>query len=144
MRGPSLLHMEGKPHQYEIEILERHLDTFGHVNNAKYLEIFEEARWNLITHNGYGLDEIKVTNQGPIILGVTVKFKKELRLREKIRVSTSVIRYDRKVGIIRQILTNSAGEVSAEADFTFGLFDTIARKLIAPTEKWKRAIGYPR
>jgi len=136
--------MQGKTFTYEIDILERHLDTFGHVNNAKYLEIFEEARWDFITHNGYGLDEVKVTNQGPIILGVTVKFKKELRLRERIKVSTWVVKYDKKIGIIRQVLTNSAGEVSAEADFTFGLFDTIARKLIAPSPKWRAAVGHPR
>ncbi len=133
--------MQGKTFTYEIEILERHLDTFGHVNNAKYLEIFEEARWDLITANGYGLDEIKVSNQGPIILGVTAKFKRELRLREKISIRTTVVKYDKKIGIIRQVLTNGAGEISAEADFTFGLFDTIARKLIPPTAKWRQAMG---
>jgi hypothetical protein len=30
-------------HEYEALIHERHLDTFGHVNNAAYLEILEEA-----------------------------------------------------------------------------------------------------
>jgi thioesterase III len=28
-----------------ILIREEHLDTFGHVNNARYLEIFGQARW---------------------------------------------------------------------------------------------------
>ncbi len=133
--------MQGKTHHYDVEILERHLDTFGHVNNAKYLEIFEEARWALITENGFGLDEIRRANQGPIILGVTVKFKKEMRLREKIRVTTTVARYEKKIGIIHQTMTNAAGELNAEADFTFGLFDTIARKLIAPTPQWLAAVG---
>jgi len=30
-------------HEYEILIKEHHLDSFGHVNNAVYLELFEEA-----------------------------------------------------------------------------------------------------
>ena len=47
--------MLGRVHDYQLVIREQHLDTFGHVNNAKYLEILEEARWDLITGNGYGL-----------------------------------------------------------------------------------------
>ena len=41
--------MLGSVHEYALVIREQHLDTFGHVNNAKYLEILEEARWDLIT-----------------------------------------------------------------------------------------------
>ncbi len=37
--------MIGEAHEYHLLILEKHLDTFGHVNNASYLEILEEARW---------------------------------------------------------------------------------------------------
>ena len=50
--------MPGTVHEYELLIHEAHLDTFGHVNNAKYLEVLEEARWDFITRNGYGLDEV--------------------------------------------------------------------------------------
>ncbi len=42
---------------YDVLILESHLDTFGHVNNAAYLTLFEESRWDFITKNGYGLKE---------------------------------------------------------------------------------------
>ena len=31
-------------HTYKLRIIETHLDMFGHVNNATYLQIFEEAR----------------------------------------------------------------------------------------------------
>ncbi|WP_269434919.1 thioesterase family protein [Desulfosarcina ovata] len=32
-------------HNTEIRIRGYHLDLFGHVNNARYLEFLEEARW---------------------------------------------------------------------------------------------------
>ena len=35
---------------YHTQIKEKDLDTLGHVNNAKYLELFEEARWDFITN----------------------------------------------------------------------------------------------
>jgi acyl-CoA thioesterase FadM len=31
-------------HVYTTQILEGHLDTFGHVNNARHLDLLEEAR----------------------------------------------------------------------------------------------------
>ncbi|XLM23374.1 thioesterase, partial [Chromobacterium piscinae] len=33
-------------HHTRIKVRGYHLDLFGHVNNARYLEFLEEARWN--------------------------------------------------------------------------------------------------
>ena len=38
--------MEWKVFTYPLLIKETYLDTFGHVNNATYLTLFEEARWD--------------------------------------------------------------------------------------------------
>ena len=65
-------------HVYKLQIIERHLDTFGHVNNAVYLELFEEARWDIISARGYSLDTVLKTRIGPTILGVNVQFRREL------------------------------------------------------------------
>lgn len=58
---------------YEVVIRESHLDTFGHVNNATYLTLFEEARWDIVRSRGFGLDDIKRTGLGPTLLEVNVK-----------------------------------------------------------------------
>jgi acyl-CoA thioester hydrolase len=133
--------MLGKPHYYEVLIRESHLDTFGHVNNAQYLQILEEARWDLITGRGYGLETILTTHLGPVILEIHLKFRRELRLREKITVETRCTAYRKKVGTLLQRMLSADGEVCAEAELVFGLFDTVARKLVAPTPDWIRAIG---
>ncbi len=52
--------MEFKTFVYDTQIKEHHLDSFGHVNNATYLSLYEEARWESITENGYGLKEVQV------------------------------------------------------------------------------------
>ena len=36
--------MNNTIYEYDKTILEQHLDTFGHVNNAVYLSLYEEAR----------------------------------------------------------------------------------------------------
>lgn len=131
------------PHVYELLIRESHLDTFGHVNNAVYLEIFEQARWDLITANGYGLDQIIASNLGPVILEVNVKFRREVHLRETVRIETRIVEYKKKIGKLEQKMVNSRGEVASEALFTWGLFDTVQRKLVEPTPAWLRAVGMP-
>jgi acyl-CoA thioesterase FadM len=126
--------------KYLLTIKEKHLDTFGHVNNATYLEIFEEARWELITSRGYGITECHSLHIGPIVLGVDMKFKKELRNREDTVILTRCFDYVAKIAKIEQILLNSKGEEACVAVFTFGLFDLKERKLILPTPKWLHAI----
>lgn len=127
--------------EYPLLILEAHLDTFGHVNNATYLELFEEARWDLVTKNGYGLQQVQETKKGPVILEVNLKFKRELKLREKIMITTELVNYNGVIGLMKQQMIKANGELAAEALFTFGLFDLIERKLIEPTREWKKAVG---
>lgn len=126
---------------YELVIKEHHLDTFGHVNNATYLQLFEEARWELITERGFGMAEIMKRRQGPVVLEIQIKFIRELRLREKIQINFETIDQRGKIGHFKQQMMNDLGEVACEATFTVGFFDLSARKLIDPTEDWKKAVG---
>ena len=124
------------------------LDSFGHVNNAQYLVMFEEARWDLVNQNNYGLDKIKATGLGPTILEIKLRFMKELIARDKIMIETQMISYDGKIGKISQRMLrmneqeiNDRGELCCQAEFTIGLFDIKLRKLVLPTEEWLNAVG---
>ena len=130
------------PAVYELQIKEHHLDTFGHVNNATYLALMEEARWELITGNGFGMAKIKESGLGPVVLEVQIQFRRELRLRDRIRITTKMISYEGKVGELEQEIFDSSGQVSASARFKFGLFDTRSRRLVTPTPEWTQAVGW--
>ncbi|PAM96270.1 thioesterase [Flavobacterium sp. IR1] len=132
--------MENKIFKYELTIKEFHLDTFGHVNNATYLQIYEEARWEFISENGYGLDTIKNTGLGPVILEIKLRFIKELKLRKKIIIHSQTGEYSGKIGTIKQWITDSDNNVYSDVEMKIGLFDTNQRKLVAPTEQWLNAI----
>lgn len=127
--------------EYKFQILEHHLDSFGHVNNAVYLELYEEARWDFITKNGYGLDKIHEYKQGPVILDVHCRFKREIINREWITIISHSEAWGGKIGKIHQQMLKEDGTVASEASFTIGFMDLVQRKLIAPTEKWLRAVG---
>lgn len=125
---------------YEVLIRESHLDTFGHVNNATYLSLYEEARWQLITGRGFGYKDILEKQIGPIIMDVHLRFLIEIRLRETIQISTELVSYEGKVGKLKQQILNADGKIASDAIFTFGLFDLTSRKLIPPTPEWLAAV----
>lgn len=125
---------------YSVKILETYLDVFGHMNNTMYLTLLEEARWDYITKNGYGLKEIHKTGLGPVILEIKLCFLKELLLRDEVVIETSVISYDRKIGRLMQKMLRN-GEVCSTAEIKIGLFSLKERKLVTPTPEWLKAIG---
>lgn len=125
---------------YPVTILETYLDVFGHMNNTTYLTLFEEARWDYITKNGYGLKEIRKTGLGPVILEIRLSFLKELLLRDEIVIETTVVSYERKICKLLQKMKRNE-TVCCTAEITIGLFDLKERKLVMPTPEWLKAIG---
>ena len=127
--------------KYKVQIKETHIDSYGHVNNATYLALYEEARWELITPRDYGFYKIHEYKKGPVILEVNLKFQKEIRLRETISITCEILDYQGKIGHMRQQMIKEDGSIASEAVFVFALFDMEKRKLIEPTDEWKRALG---
>ncbi len=128
-------------HKYNFTVKEHHLDTFAHVNNAQYLALFEEARWDLITNNGYGIDKIRETGLGPVVLEIVITFKRELTLRKQITIESEVVSKGVKISKINQKMIDSEGHLCCEATFTFALFELKKRKIVSPTEDWIKALG---
>ena len=133
--------MLGATHEYRLLILEKHLDTFGHVNNASYLEILEEARWDLITRNGYGLDEAHRLKIGPVVLEAHLRFVRELQNRQAVTIRSWLESYQGRIGQFAQQILTEDGTLCCDAMFTIGLFDLEARRLIRPTPEWAKALG---
>ncbi len=128
-------------HSHEVIIREQHLDTFGHVNNAAYMVLFEEARWEWITLNRFGVERVKEVQYGPVLLEATVRFKREIKLREKIRITTMLKEQKGLISYVYQEMIKENDQVGADGTFVIGLFDLKTRKLMKPTPEWKKAIG---
>ncbi len=126
---------------YEITIKEHHLDSYRHVNNAMYLSLYEEARWEFISQRGYGYQVVHDTGMGPVVLEINLKFLKELTARETIKITFEMISYEGKIFKLKQQMIKSNGDVASEALFTGGFFDLKNRKLILPNDQWLIAVG---
>jgi thioesterase III len=128
-------------HEKTIIISEAHLDSFGHVNNARYLELLEQARWDLITERGFGIEMIRSSRTGPTILEITIRFLRELAPRDAVTIRTELLSYEKKIGKLRQQMLKADGVLACEAIFTIGLFDLDRRRLVEPTPAWAYAVG---
>ncbi len=130
-------------YEYTLKILEHHLDTFGHVNNATYLALYEEARWDLLNINNSGINVIMEKKIGPVLLDLHLTFKAELINREEIKI-ISQARTKMKnqfVLILDQKMLKANGKIASTLELSVGLMDLEKRKLIAPTPEWLKALG---
>lgn len=128
--------------EYEIVIKESHLDSFGHVNNAVYVQLYEEARWDFITKNGFGLDVIQRNQVGPVLLDLQVRFKREIKNREVIKIQSQTREIiNAKMMVLEQKMIKSDGKIASDAVFTVGFFDMKSRKLIDADPSWLKAVG---
>jgi len=139
--SPQAHVMANRVFEQAIAIREGHLDTFGHVNNARYLEIFEQARWDLITDNGFGLDYVQSSGTGPVILEINLRFLREIKNRQHLLVRSFVDSYEGKIGRMTQLLIDDSAQICCEGKFVIAQWDTRTRKLIPPTPEWRAAIG---
>lgn len=130
-------------YEYELTILEHHLDTFGHVNNAVYLSLYEEARWDFITKNGLGINQIMESKIGPVLLDLNLTFKSELNNREKIKIISKARPEMRNkfVMVIDQKMVKENGKIASTITLSVGLMDLNLRKLITPNKEWFMALG---
>ncbi|MBB63922.1 MAG: thioesterase [Waddliaceae bacterium] len=71
----------------EITVYGFHIDVFGHVNNARYLEFLEEARWKRFSEAARYLQKqglafvvanVNINYRSPAIMGQTLLVKTEL------------------------------------------------------------------
>lgn len=125
-------------HEYFLQVLEHHLDTFGHVNHTTYLALLEEARWDWMQSGGYGMKVIHELRKAPVVTEVQIRYLSEIRLREKIRIESTVIQ-DRAITRIPQKLW--VGEkLAAEATVVCVFIDLDTRKMIRPPAEWLRLI----
>lgn len=119
-----------------------YLDDYGHVNNARYLNLFEMARWKVLEKNGMDRNMVRKTRKGPVILEVTVRFSREIGEGEEITIETTSRRKDNRIFYFDQVMKNKTGDLCSKATFTAALFDMDSRKMIRADEQWLKAFGF--
>jgi len=63
------------PHHTHLTVRGYHLDVYRHVNNARYLEFLEEARWDYFDHNGLA-EFFRNSRYGMAIVHIDIHYRR--------------------------------------------------------------------
>jgi len=111
-------------HTIDIKIRGYHLDLFGHVNNARYLEFLEEARWAAFEKT-VDLEQMARRGWAFTVVNININYRRPALMNDVLRIETRITEWRRRSAIIRQEVINiEKGEAVADADVTFVVFDT--------------------
>ncbi len=114
----------------KIKIRGYHLDLYGHVNNTRYLEFLEEARWNI---KDLYFDLTSIHNQGLalMVVNININYRNSAHLDDVIEIITRVSRVGNKSVTLRQeIFLEANRKIIADADVTFVIYDQKIGKAI--------------
>lgn len=130
-----------KKYYYSFKVKQSYLDDFGHMTNAMYLTIFDEARWSMSRENGFSMEDVKKHQKASVVIESHLKFKRELLLNDDVSVETYFSHMEKSfVMVINQVMKRD-NEVIATAEIKTVLMDLIKRKALKPTEEWMKTVG---
>jgi thioesterase III len=115
-------------HTIEIKIRGYHLDLFGHVNNARYLEFLEEARWAAFEKT-VDLEQMARKGWAFTVVNVNINYRRPALMNDVLRIETHIAEWRRRSAVVRQeVVQAQGGELVADADVTFVIFDTAKKR----------------
>lgn len=110
-------------HVTEIKVRGYHVDAFGHVNNARWLELLEEARWRWLDE-AVDLRDWDRDRRGIAVLNIDVTYRRPARRHDVVTLTSWMSRLGGKACVCRQRAVNrDTGETLLDAAITFVLFD---------------------
>jgi len=123
----------------DIKIRGYHIDVFGHMNNARYLELMEDARWQYIDATNFQKVLTK-NNWGFAVVNVNISFKKEILAEDVITFEVEVKRMGNSSMTLEQrMIRKKTGDLCAVAEVTFVMLDLKNHRPARITEEVKTA-----
>ncbi|MFC0050805.1 acyl-CoA thioesterase [Rheinheimera tilapiae] len=119
------------PHLTQIKVRGYHLDIYQHVNNARYLEFLEEARWAYLEDCG-DVDYFTSQRLAWVIVNININYRNAATNGQTLQIATQFSKIGGKSAVIHQVVTVAGTDtVVADADITFVCLDQRSGKAVA-------------
>jgi len=125
----------------EIKVRGFHIDIFSHVNNARYLEFMEEARWVVIDKY---IDLKRMQAKGIIfvVVNININFRRPASMGDILELYLGLTKIGGKSAVFYQeIRLKGTDTVVADAQVTFVFSDKNTGKAVKIDDEIKRLIG---
>ncbi|UXY16664.1 acyl-CoA thioesterase [Chitiniphilus purpureus] len=109
------------PHFTRLKVRGYHLDLYGHVNNARYLEFLEEARWNMMEEAGR-LDFFMQSRLALVVSRIDIHYKRPAGMGDELVIETRLASLGERHGVISQRILRADNEkLVAHAEVSFAV-----------------------
>lgn len=105
-----------------------HLDGFGHVNNARYLEFMEEGRWAFFDDHPALISKLKQAGRAFVVVNLNIDYRAAAVNGDDLTVVTGIVDVGERSAVCHHRIYRSDGVLVAKADLTFVLLDMQANK----------------
>jgi len=110
-------------HRTRITVRGFHLDLYGHVNNARYLEFLEEARWSMLDDR-IDLADWQKRGLALTIVRIDINYRRAAALGDVLEIRSVLKGLRRKsVTVHQEVYLAGSDALVADADVTFVVVD---------------------
>jgi len=121
----------------QIKIRGYHLDLYGHVNNTRYLEFLEEARWT-IKEKYFDFPDKHDEGFGFVVVNTNINYRNYAQLGDTLEIRSTISHIGKKSAVFRhEIYLIGSDKLIADADVTFVIIDRNTGKAMPIEGEWR-------
>ncbi len=125
---------------HPIEVRYGDLDPQGHLNNAKFVTFFEQARIQYIRHLGLFKEGQSFMDIGVILADVHIAYKKPVEWGTPVKVGVRTLKIGNKSMTVEQNVVHAeTEEVFATGEVVMVTYDYREGKSIPVPQEWREA-----
>lgn len=118
------------PHSTRIKVRGYHLDLYSHVNNARYLEFLEEARWTFFEERA-DLPRFLASGLALVVVNINIDYRYPATMGDELAIESSVKSISHRSAVIHQrVVLAGSDTLVADADVTFVAYDGKQNKAV--------------
>ncbi|MDR5865996.1 acyl-CoA thioesterase [Halomonas koreensis] len=134
--------MDSRQSTVTLRVRGYHLDGYGHVNNARYLEFLEEGRWAYFDERPALAEVIQRGEVAFVAVNLNIDYRRAAVAGDDLEVVTGLAELgSRSARMHQEIRRARDGKSVASADLTFVLLDVAANKAVSIDGELREALA---
>jgi len=114
--------------QTTLKVRGFHIDVYRHVNNARYLEFLETARWEWLD-NKEGFTWMAQNHIAFILVNININYRRPAVLGDVLLIDSQLEQLNGRSGVLKQVITCN-DETVVDATLTFVCIDLRTQKAL--------------
>ena len=129
--------------EIKIKIRSYHADNQNHVNNARFLEFFEEGSWDYLEKNphvGKLMESLAKKGIIHVVVNINCNYRNSAVAGDVLRIETELGRStNRSFTWLKRVFNNNSDILVVDAEITCVFIDSVSGEVVPISEEMKSA-----